>query len=106
MEKQKLNTTIIYVLSGVGFICCCIPIIGIIPAIIAFVMANSKHKEAMANPENYENPEAMKTAKIIALVVVLINALYLIWSIISIVTMGGWDAYMEETQRRMGEFGY
>jgi hypothetical protein len=106
MEKQKLNTTVVYILSIFGFLCCCIPIIGIIPSAIAFFIANGKVKEWKENPENYENGNAMNTAKIIALVVLIINALYLAWSIYSIFAIGGWEAYMEETRRRMEEMGY
>ena len=105
MEKQKLNTTVVYILSIVGFLCCCVAGLGIVPAAIAFFIANGKVKEWKANPENYENGEAMNTAKIIALVVLIINALYLAWSIYSIVAMGGWEAYMEESRRRMEEMG-
>ncbi|MBT8263170.1 MAG: hypothetical protein KJO05_10135 [Bacteroidia bacterium] len=105
MEKQKLNTTVVYILSIVGFLCCCFAGLGIVPAAIAFFIANGKVKEWKANPENYENGNAMNTAKIIALVVLIINALYLAWSIYSIYAMGGWEAYMEESRRRMEEMG-
>ena len=106
MEKQKLNTTIVYILSIAGFICCCIPIIGIIPSAIAFFIANGKVKEWKANPDNYENGNAMNTAKMIALVVLIINALYLAWNIYSIIAIGGWDAYMEESRQRIEDMGF
>jgi len=60
MEK-KLNSTIVYVLSILGFLCCCFGGLGFILAGIAFYIAHTKLKEAYDDPENYE--------KIVALVV-------------------------------------
>tara|TARA_R110002124_G_scaffold254044_3_gene419548 strand:+ start:48582 stop:48908 length:327 start_codon:yes stop_codon:yes gene_type:complete len=104
MEKIKLNPTITYVLSILGFLCCCVGGIGVIPAGIAYFLANGKIKEAKNNPENYENVSAMNTAKTIALVVLIINALYLIYTIYTISTIG-WDEMMEQSRMRMEEMG-
>jgi len=95
MEKQKLNTTLIYILSIVGFICCCILGVGIIPSGIAFFLSNKQLKEAYADPENYENIEAMKTAKIVALVVLIINVLMVI-RVIYVFSTVGYDGFMEQ----------
>ncbi|WP_435132493.1 CCC motif membrane protein [Formosa sp. A9] len=88
MEKIKLNTTPIYILTAVGFICCCGSGLGVIFAGIAYYMAYSKLKEAALNPENYENIQGMNTAKTVALVVLIINAIYLIYSIYYISSVG------------------
>jgi len=90
MEKQKLNSTIVYVLAILGFLCCCIGGLGFILAGIAFYIANTKLKEAYVNPENYENIEGMKTAKIVALVSLIINLLFFVYAIYSVSTVG-WD---------------
>lgn len=100
MERQKLNTTIVYVLAILGFICCCIGGIGFIFAGIAFYIAHTKLKEAFANPENYENIEAMKTAKIVALVVLIINLLMVI-RVVYVISTGGWDEFMTAYQEAM-----
>lgn len=97
MEKQKLNSTVIYILSILGFLCCCVAGLGIIPSGIAYFMANSKMKEASLAPENYDNINGMKTAKMIALIVVLINAVYLAYSIYRIYSIG-WDGIMEQSR--------
>lgn len=94
MEKQKLNPAVVYILSVLGFLCCCIGGIGFIPSGIAYFMANSKLKQAQADPDNYEGMEGMNTAKIIALVVLIINVLYLLYTIYQIYTVG-WDEIME-----------
>ncbi|MCK7590450.1 hypothetical protein M0G43_07700 [Subsaxibacter sp. CAU 1640] len=103
MEKQKLNSTIVYVLSVLGFLCCCVMGIGVVPSGIAYFMANSKLKEASLAPENYDNIDGMKTAKTIALIVLIINALYLVYSIYRISTVG-WDEIMEQSRQMQEEW--
>lgn len=94
MEKQKLNSTIVYVLAVLGFLCCCFGGLGFIPSGIAFFIAQSKLKLAKENPENYENIKGMDTAKIVALVILIINLLYFIRLIYVLYTVG-WDEMME-----------
>ncbi|WP_308993554.1 CCC motif membrane protein [Mariniflexile litorale] len=99
MEIQKLNPTIVYVLAILGLLCCCFGGLGFILAGIAFIMANSKLNAVKANPENYDpaSVKSMNTAKIIALVILIINILYLVKTIYTISTVG-WDAIMEQSQ--------
>lgn len=104
MEKQNLNSTLIYVLAVLGFLCCCIGGLGVIPAGIAFFMAHSQLKPALADPEDYTNISGMKTAKTVALVVLIINALWLIWTIYSISNVG-WDEMMEQQRKMMEQYG-
>ncbi|MBT8261002.1 MAG: hypothetical protein KJN82_06785 [Bacteroidia bacterium] len=103
MEKQNLNSTLVYILSILGFLCCCIMGSGFIPAGIAFIIANNKLKEAKANPESYENVQGMNTAKTIALVVLIINLLYLAYSLYQIYTIG-WDEMMEQSRQMMEQY--
>lgn len=78
---QKLNTTLVYILSVVGFICCCFSGIGVIPAGIGYYLANKGVKDYEANPEAYSNGPAMKTAKTVSLVVTIIAGLMAAYSI-------------------------
>ena len=103
MERKRLDTTLIYILSVLGFLCCCIGGVGFILAGVAFLIANNKLKEAYQKPENFENIEGMKTAKIVALVVLIINILYLARTIYVISTVG-WDELMEQSQIMMEQF--
>lgn len=103
MEKQKLNPTVIYILSVLGFLCCCIGGLGFIPSAIAYFMANSQLKNAAADPESYDGINAMNTAKIIALVVLIINILYLLLTVYRIYTVG-WDELMEQSQQMMEQW--
>lgn len=104
MERQKLNPTIQYVLSIVGFLCCCLSGLGFIPAVIAFYMANQKLKEAANDPENYDGVQAMKTAKTVSLVVLILNLLYLAYTIYLISTIG-WTELQEQQQDLIEQWG-
>jgi hypothetical protein len=72
---QKLNTTLVYLLSVVGLICCCFGI-GWIPSLIALFIANSEIKKARINPEEYTNLKAMNSAKIVAIVALIVSLLF------------------------------
>lgn len=102
MEQQKLNPTIVYVLAILGLLCCCFGGLGFILAGIAFFIANSKLKEAQSNPENYEagSVKAMNTAKLIALIILIINLVYLAFTIYRISTVG-WDEIMDQSRQIM-----
>ncbi|WP_203258236.1 CCC motif membrane protein [Hyunsoonleella ulvae] len=105
MEQQKLNPAIVYVLAIIGLLCCCIGGFGLIPAGIAFFIAQSKLKSAQLNPENFDpaNVKSMNTAKTIALVILIINVLYLIFTIYRISTVG-WDELMRQSQEMMEQY--
>jgi len=105
MEQQKLNPTIVYILAILGLLCCCIGGFGFILAGIAFIIANSKLKAANMNPENYDasSVKAMNTAKIVALVILIINIVYLILTIYQISTIG-WNEMMEQSREMMEQW--
>ncbi|KAB1153641.1 MULTISPECIES: CCC motif membrane protein [Tenacibaculum] len=95
MEKQ-FNPTIIYVLSIISFLCCCFGGLGVFLAAPAFIIANNKMKDAEANPEQYDaaSLKAIKTAKTVALIALIINAVYLALTGYRLAT--GWDEMMEQ----------
>ena len=89
--KKNLNTTLIYVLSIFGLLCCCIGGLGVFLAAPAFFIANKKIKDAQLNPEDYEGDiKGMQTAKTVALVITIICALTLLYNIYDLST-GGWE---------------
>ena len=104
MERQKLNPVIQYVLSILGFLCCCVGGFGFIPAGIAYYLANKKLSEAAQDPENYDGVQAMKTAKTVALVVLILNLLYLAYTIYIISTVG-WSELQEQQLQIMEQWG-
>lgn len=103
---EKLNPTSIYVLSIVSFLCCCFGGLGVLLAGPAFIMANNKLKDANTNPDKYDatSVKNMKTAKIIALVALIINALYLIMTVYRLTTTD-WDVLMEQQKQILEQYG-
>jgi len=100
MEQQKLpNVTIALVLSILGFVCCCFAgLPGILFGGIAFFLVNKDENTYKANPEDYSNYSTLKTTKIISIVVLVLGILYFAYSIYGIMSLGGWDAYMEQVK--------
>jgi hypothetical protein len=106
MEQQKLpNVTLALVLAILSFLCCCFGgIPGALVAAIAFFILRNDEKTYIANPELYSNYSQLKTAKTIAIIGMVIGVLYAAYVAYSIMSMGGWDAYMEEFQRTMEQY--
>ncbi|WP_339657802.1 CCC motif membrane protein [uncultured Maribacter sp.] len=108
MEQQKLpNVTIALVLSILSFICCCfsIGIGGILLSGIALFLVNKDTKLYSENPENYSNFSTLKSTKIVAIIGLALGAITLLWVIYSIVSMGGWDAYLEQQKEIYEQMG-
>ncbi len=77
---QKLNTTAVYILSIVGFLCCCFYGLGFLASIIALVIANKELKKYSNDPESYSNGKAMQNAKKLAIVAVIVSGLMALYS--------------------------
>lgn len=75
---QKLNTTLVYILSVVGFLCCWLYGVGTIAAIVAVIVATKEVKKFQVNPDLYMNGKAMKTAKTVAYIALALSLLGLI----------------------------
>ena len=79
--KKQLNTTIIYVLSIQDYSAAALAVLDFFIG-SCFLIAHNKVKDATENPDDYDgNINAMNTAKTIALVSLIINALYFIYYI-------------------------
>ncbi|UJH66872.1 CCC motif membrane protein [Allomuricauda sp. SCSIO 65647] len=108
MEQQKLpNVTTGLILGIVSFVCCCVSsgIGGILMSGIAFFLLRKDERTYASNPELYSNYSQLKTAKIIAIIGLVVGAITLIWTIYSIQKMGGIDAYMEQVKQIMEQYG-
>lgn len=108
MEQHKLpNVTIALVLGIISFIACCCSagVGGVVLSGVAFYLVKKDEKLYMVNPEMYTNYGQLKTAKIIAIIGLILSVLYLIFAIYQIVSAGGWDSYMEGQQRILEEWG-
>ena len=102
--KKSLNTTLVYILSIFGLLCCCFAGLGFLLSGPAYLMANKKIKDAELNPNDYEGSvSAMNTAKNVALVILTINLLYLIYTIYVFAT-GDFSEFQKEWEKAMQEF--
>ncbi|WP_138434488.1 CCC motif membrane protein [Winogradskyella algicola] len=96
---QKLNTTLVYILSVIGIICCCAYGLGTVTAIIAIVIANQELKKFNATPEAYSNGPAMKSARtfaIVSLFISFIGLAFIIWVMVSPCAFFDWYIGMFE----------
>lgn len=110
MEQQKLpNVTISLVLGIISFIACCCSsgIGGVLFSGIALFLVNKDKKtlESSEDPSIYTNASQLNTARIIAIIGLVIGALTLIWSIYQIISIGGWNAYMEQQREVLEQLG-
>ncbi|MHA7059372.1 CCC motif membrane protein [Aquimarina sp. M1] len=105
MEKQTLpNSTLILVfgiLSIVG--CCCYGVLGLIFAIVALVLAKKATALYTENPELYDGYNNVKTGKILAIIGLILSAVYLVFVIIMFATIG-YEGYMDMVREQMGQY--
>ena len=101
--KKSLNTTLVYILNIFGLLCCCFGGLGLLLSGPAYLMANKKIKDAELYPDDYEGSiSAMNTAKTVALIVLIINALNLLYSIYVLAT-GDFSEFQKEFEKAMEE---
>ncbi|WP_299336203.1 CCC motif membrane protein [uncultured Psychroserpens sp.] len=93
MEKQQLpNSTLILVFGIISIVLCwCYGIIGIPLSIIALVLASKAKKTYMEEPELYTGYQNMNIGKILAIIGLILNVLFLCY-VIYILSQIGWDA--------------
>ena len=96
MEQQKLpNATLILVFGIVSIVtCCCYGIIGLIFGVIGLVLANKAMQLYAENPELYDGVKNVKTGKILCIIGIVLNVIYLLLSIWAI-SMFGWETLQD-----------
>ena len=107
MEQQKLpNSTLILVFGIISIVtCCCYGILGLIFGIIAMVMAKKATALYMENPEQYTGYQNVKTGKILAIIGIVLNVIYLGYVIFLFATLG-FDGIMNMNQDLMEQYGF
>ncbi|MEJ2112542.1 MAG: CCC motif membrane protein [Flavobacteriaceae bacterium] len=105
MEQQKLpNSTLILVFGILSIVtCCCYGFIGLILGIIAIILANKATKLYAENPELYTGFQNVKTGKILAIIGVVLSAIYLLYIIYMFSTVG-YDGIMDRYNEAMEQF--
>jgi hypothetical protein len=108
MEQRKLpNATISLVLGIISFIACCFSsgIGGVLLSGIALFLANKDKKLYDANPDDYDNYSQVKTAKIIAIIGLVLGGIILLVFIGAMVAFGGYSGYQEWVTEQMQQAG-
>ena len=101
--KKQLTPPLTYVLSIIGLLCCCFGGLGFLLSGPAFLIARNKIKDATQNPDEFDgNFKAMNTAKIVALIILIINLLYLTYNVY-VYSSGGFDDVFIQFQEAMKE---
>ena len=107
MEKQQLpNSTLILVFGIISIVTCCFyGIIGLIFGIIALVLASKATKLYAANPDLYSDYNNVKIGKILAIIGLVLNAIYLLYIVWLFSTLGyeGIQEMQQEMMRNMGQ---
>ena len=106
MEKQTLpNSTLILVFGILSIVtCCCYGILGLIFGIVALVMAKKAKQQYLAEPVLYTGYNNVKTGRILAIIGIILSAIYLILAIIGLAFYGieGLQEMQEEMMREYG----
>jgi len=105
MEKQKLpNATISLILAILSFIgCCCTSGIGgVILAGIALFLTKKDENKYAENPDLYDNFSQVKTAKIIAIISLVLSVIIL-GIFIYLQATGQYDEMMQEYMKMVEE---
>jgi uncharacterized membrane protein len=106
MEQQKLpNSTLILVFGIVSIVtCCCYGVLGLIFGIIAMVLAKKATAVYLENPEQYTGYSNVKTGKILAIIGIGLNLIYLIYVVWLFATIG-LSGVMNMNQNLMDQYG-
>ncbi len=108
MDQQKLpNVTIALVLGIVSFLCCFCSsgIGGIVMSGIALFLTSKDNRTYQESPEQYSNFSQLKTAKIVAIIGLVLGIVTLLYTIYAINQMGGIEGYMEKVREIMEQYG-
>jgi hypothetical protein len=97
MEKQQLpNSTLILVFGILSIVtCCCYGILGLILGIVTLVLAKKATAIYAEDPELYSGFQNVKTGKILAIIGIVLSALYLFMTIAMISTFG-WETMQDQ----------
>ena len=90
MENRKLpNETTILILGIASILtCCCYGVLGLIIGIVALVLAKKDMDIYNANPGVFDEPRNINIGKILAIIGIVLSAIYLIFNIYLITVLG------------------
>jgi hypothetical protein len=78
MENNKLpNATAVLVLGIFSIVCCCCWGLGLIPGVIALILAAKDMKEYRQNPDLYSNYSNLNIGKVLSIICVSLSGIVL-----------------------------
>jgi len=98
MEKQKLPNGLIVLIFGILSIltCCFYGIPGFIFGVVALILAKKDLTIFYENPEMYANVSQIKTGRVLAIIGIILNVLY-ISLVVYFISVIGYEALQDET---------
>ncbi|MFD2518841.1 CCC motif membrane protein [Salinimicrobium flavum] len=105
MEKQTLpNSTLILIFGILSILtCCCYGILGLLFGVIALILAGKAKRTYLADPELYDGYGNVKTGRILAIIGVILSAIFLIMVIIA-VSIHGVEGLLEISEEMRREY--
>ncbi len=90
MNSQKLpNSTAVLILGIVSIIsCCCYGVVGLISGIVGLFLAKKDKALYAQNPSQYTDYSTLNTGRILCIVGIVLNVLFLIYMIFIISSVG------------------
>lgn len=90
MNQQKLpNGTTVLVLGIVSIVsCCCYGIVGLITGIVGLSLYKKDHALYQQNPSLYSDYSNLKTGRILCIIGIVLSALYIVYMIVLLSTVG------------------
>jgi hypothetical protein len=103
MEKQKLpNASAVLILGILSILtCCCWGVIGMILGIVALILAKKDLALYAEDPEKYLGYSNINTGRILAIIGIVLSAIYLICTIYLYAVVG--EAGMKDFQQNLLE---
>ena len=109
MEKQKLpNATLVLVLGILSILtCCCYGVVGLVLGIVALNSAKKDMALYNANPEEYSNYSNLSIGRVLAIIGIVLSAIYLVFNIYLFAVLGteGIQQYQKEMIEKMQNQG-
>lgn len=102
MEKEKLpNAMAVLILGILSIVTCCCYGIGLVLGIIALVLAKKDMVLYKEQPERYFGYQNLNTGRILAIIGIVVSAIYIAWIVYAYVFIG--EEGLMEMQQRMYE---
>ena len=75
--------------------CCCYGVIGLILGIVVIVLAKKAKEIYLADPELYTGYNNVKTGRILAIIGIVLSAIYVLLIIVTLIFYGGVEGLQE-----------